>query len=481
MAGLIITPRREDYEKLTAEEATRILREVSAPPSAAVTPAAPTPPSLPASQALTVGILSADSLDFLLNGAYQAKGETICGPQAVELAAGSLLWRGQQYRELCFTPVAAAERDDSTTQADGDRPEATFTLRDVTIGRQFHWERRLEQTFTGILRLMVDGGKILAINELPLEDYLESVISSEMSASSPVELLKAHAIISRSWVLYQKELRAREAAGAGGGQPFVRKDDELLRWYDRETHALFDVCADDHCQRYHGITPTGTQRTALKEALHATRGQVLTYGGQLCDTRFSKCCGGQTEEYRYCWDNTQKPYLQSVADPYCDTRDEEVLREVLRDYDQPTIPQFHDWTVEYTQQELSDIVERKTQLGLGLITDIVPLSRGKSGRIWRLRLVGTERTFTIGKELEIRRALSDTHLLSSAFDVEKAEAGTAGSKHNGTKFTLKGRGWGHGVGLCQIGAAVMAAKGFSCRQILQHYYPGAEITTLCNK
>ena len=488
MAGLIITPRREDYERLTAEKAVDILREcsLSSFPSIHTEPAKP---SLPTESTITVGILSADHLDFHLNGTYQAKGETICGPQTVELAGGSLLWRGQQYQELCFTPVHGSQ-----SECQGLQESESFTLRDVTIGKGFHWEQQQEQTFLGTLRLMVDGDKVLAINELPVEDYLESVIGSEMSADSNLELLKAHAVISRSWVLYQQQLRNKARQGQTSKPSIIRKDGELLRWYDREEHTLFDVCADDHCQRYQGIS--GSEEVIsdevisdkLAEAVRATCGEVLTYSGELCDARFSKCCGGQTEEFQYCWDDTPKPYLQSVADPFCNTNDEHVLRQVLRDYDQQTIPSFYRWTVEYTQDELSNLVARKTQLDLGTITDLIPLSRGKSGRIWRLQLVGTKGSFIIGKELEIRRALSETHLLSSAFDVEVIDHSTlvtdlpeSGVDESGKTFLLHGRGWGHGVGLCQIGAAMMAEKGYSYRDILLHYYPGAEITSLIQK
>ena len=495
LAGLIITPRREDFEKLTAEKAIAILRECSLDTLPAITTAA-APSATPAT--ISVGILSADHLDFHLNGAYQAKGETVCGPQTVEFAGGSLLWRGQQYQELCFTPVHGSQ-----SMTLGSPSSDSFTLHDVTIGKGFHWEQRQKQTFLGTLRLMVDGDKVLAINELPVEDYLESVIASEMSADSHPELLKAHAVISRSWVHYQKQLRMKAQGEQTSKPSIVRKEGEVLRWYDREEHALFDVCADDHCQRYHGIdrlemtddkydypvelkAQLEGKHIKAKDAVDATRGEVLTYGGELCDARFSKCCGGQTEEFQYCWDDTPKPYLQSVADPFCNTNDERVLRQVLRDYDQQTIPSFYRWTVEYTQDELSDLIARKTQLDLGTITDLIPLSRGKSGRIWRLQLVGTKGTFIIGKELEIRRALSETHLLSSAFDVEIIQAPASPADVpplsseipplSPLRFILRGRGWGHGVGLCQIGAAMMAEKGYSYRDILLHYYPGAEIT-----
>ena len=405
---------------------------------------------------VTVGIVCAQRIEFCLNGTYRAKGKTVSGPQTVELSDGALLWQGQQFRELCFTPLTSHQ------------PLPTFTLNDVTIGNGFHWERHQQQTFLGILKLVVDAGQIQAINELPVEDYLESVISSEMSATSSLEFLKAHAVISRSWLLYQKEEREerKEERGERREERGKRKENteknEVLRWYDREEHVLFDVCADDHCQRYQGLT---TQRSSLPiQAVSATRGQVLMFNGELCDTRFSKCCGGHTEEFQYCWEDTPKPYLQSVECRWCDTQDKNILRQVLNDYDQET-SDFHDWTVAYTVEELSALVREKLKTDLGDITDLIPLDRGKSGRIWRLRIVGTKCSLIIGKELEIRRALSPTHLYSSNFEVEKS----------GSSFILHGHGWGHGVGLCQIGAAVMAHEGMKYRDILLHYYPGAEI------
>ena len=360
---------------------------------------------------VTVGIVCAQRIDFSLNGTYQAKGKTVSGPQTVELSDGALLWQGQQFRGLCFTPLTS--HLSSVT---------TFTLNDVTIGNGFHWERHQQQTFLGALRLIVDAGQIQAINELPVEDYLESVISSEMSATSSLEFLKAHAVISRSWLLYQKEESGKRKEESGkrkeesGKRKVERGESEVLRWYDREDHALFDVCADDHCQRYQGLT---TQRSSLPiKAVSATRGQVLMFNGELCDTRFSKCCGGRTEEFQYCWEDTPKPYLQSVECRWCDTQDKNILRQVLNDYDQET-SDFHDWTVEYTVEELSALVREKLKTDLGDITDLIALNRGKSGRIWRLRIVGTKRSLIIGKELEIRRALSPTHLYSSNFEVEK--------------------------------------------------------------
>jgi len=364
----------------------------------------------------------------------------------VSIADGGLLWRGQQYRELRFLP-----QDD----------DASFSLNDVTIGVGFHWERQEQQTFRGMLRLVVESDKVLAINELSVEQYLESVISSEMSATSSPELLKAHAVISRSWLLSQKQ-RRQTSQHATGFFSFIKKDDELLRWHDREEHTLFDVCADDHCQRYQGITRASSP--AVAEAIRQTRGQVLVYAGELCDARFSKCCGGRTEEFQYCWENISKPYLVSVADPFCNTKDKRVLQQVLNDYDQET-PDFYRWQVEYTREQLTELVNRKLKMDLGEILDLVPLDRGKSGRIWRLKIVGSKRTFIIGKELEIRRALSESHLYSSDFDVEQ----------HGDRIILNGRGWGHGVGLCQIGAAVMGEKGYGYDEILLYYYRGAEI------
>ncbi len=458
MSGLFITPRREDFERLDAERAIDILRECALRKEAfsqlverlktinsdgrlaAIGRKEPT---------VTVGIVSEQKIRFSLNAPYMAKGEKQEGEQRVELSEGGLLWHGQQYRELLFIPENA--------------DTASFSLYDVTIGVNFHWERQETQVFRGALRLVVDADKIIAINELPIEQYLESVISSEMNACSSIELLKAHAVISRSWLLSQKKNREdSNERKEGSFFSFIRKEDELIRWYDREDHTLFDVCADDHCQRYQGITRA--TRPSVAEAIKATRGQVLIYGNELCDARFSKCCGGKTEEFQYCWADTPKPYLKSIDDPFCNTKDTKILRQVLNDYDQET-PDFYRWTVDYSQRELTELVNSKLKLDLGDIVDLIPLDRGKSGRIWRLQIVGTKRSFTIGKELEIRRALSETHLLSSAFDVEK----------KGDHFILKGKGWGHGVGLCQIGAAVMGEQGYNYEQILLYYYRGAEI------
>ena len=463
MAGFIITPRQEDFERITPEVALHILQEVSlskdelqqvitrlkeseniSPLTSHLSPLISTEPIV------SVGIVSGQKIAFSLNSPYIAKGEEITGEEVVEFSEGGILWRGTLYRHLTFRPQG---------------PDASFSLKDVTIGVNFHWERQETQTFEGILRIVVEADKIVAINELPVERYLTSVISSEMSATASPEFLKAHAVISRSWLLAQMEKRQKHQEGGDNFFSFIKKDDELIRWYDREDHTIFDVCADDHCQRYQGITKANNPHVA--EAISDTRGQVLAYGDEICDARFSKCCGGETEEFQYCWENTPKPYLVSFHDPWCNTSDKKILSQVLNDFDQET-PDFYRWTVEYSQAELSELVNRKTGIDFGTITDLVPLERGKSGRIWRLKIVGTKKTFTIGKELEIRRALSESHLLSSAFEVEK----------QGDRFVLHGKGWGHGVGLCQIGAAVMGEQGKTYDEILLFYYRGAQIQRL---
>jgi SpoIID/LytB domain protein len=457
MGGLIITPREEDFRKLTAEQMVAIYQEISLTPDQVQRvvehlqkkAAMASSPLLTSKEepTVTVGIVSGEKIHFALNGAYVAKGETIEGDQVVEFSEGGILWNGNQYRELTFTPQT---------------PQSSFSLYDVTIGVNFHWERKETQVFLGTLRLVVESDKIVAINELPVESYLASVISSEMKATAGVELLKAHAVISRSWLLAQMQRREDSGEKRDGFFSFIKKDDELIRWYDREDHTIFDVCADDHCQRYQGITKQTSK--AVEQALKATRGQILCYEDEICDARFSKCCGGVTEEYQYCWEDTPKPYLVSVEDPFCNTNDKEILSQVLNDYDQET-NDFYRWTVEYTVDELSQLINEKLKDDFGTITDLIPLERGKSGRIWKLKIVGTKKTFTIGKELEIRRALSESHLYSSAFDVEKTANG----------FRLLGKGWGHGVGLCQIGAAVMGQQGYTYEQILLHYYRNAEI------
>ncbi len=367
-----------------------------------------------------------------------------------------------------------------------------FTLEQVTIGKQFHWQQQEDQIFRGSLHIIAKEGQLHAINLIPVEQYLESVISSEMSATNSLELLKAHAIISRSWVMRQLSCRSEELemrseeyssithniSCESSKQLLTPYSSLLIKFWDHSDHKLYDVCADDHCQRYQGITRAASP--LVQQAVAETRGMVLTDAeGEICDARFSKCCGGKTELFSTCWQDKDYDYLQSVDDPYCDPAFiatlpgglDGVLSQVLNNYDQQTVD-FHDWKVSYKQEELSALVEEKLHLQLGTIQQLEACERGASGRIKTLRVVGSEKTVVIGKELMIRKALSETHLYSSWFDVE-----TSTNENGVIVFTLQGKGWGHGVGLCQIGAAAMALKGFSAEEILQHYYPGALITT----
>ena len=429
---------------------------------------------------VSVGIVSASKLCFSLNAPYTICSSQRCGKQVVELSEGRILWENALYDELLFEPTDA---------------QSSFTLEDVTIGVNFHWERKEAQTFLGKLRFIVQDNNICAINELPVETYLTSVISSEMRATSSLELLKAHAVISRSWLLAQMEQRKAENNNVEKQPSFFKTDEEIVRWYDREDHKRFDVCADDHCQRYQGITKAANKHVV--EAIQQTAGEILTSHGEICDARYSKCCGGAVEEFQYCWENIKKPYLQALPDTlpdstplpdltdeavarqwilsspdaFCNTTDQKVLSQVLNDFDQETTD-FYRWSQTYSQAEVKQLLEEKLEVQFGDIIDLVPLSRGKSGRIYRLKIVGKERTLIIGKELEIRRALSKSHLYSSAFIVEKADIKDGVPQ----KFIIKGAGWGHGVGLCQIGAAMMGKQGYRYEEILLHYYKGAEIT-----
>jgi stage II sporulation protein D len=370
---------------------------------------------------------------------------------------------------------------------------ARFVLHDVTIGIQFHWERKEDQRFGGALTFLAcDDGTITAINEVALEEYLESVISSEMSAEAPLELLKSHAITSRSWLVAMLE---REERNIGvPSQRTVRRENEVIRWYDREDHDRFDVCADDHCQRYHGITKIIS--AAAAEAVRGTRGVFLVHGNTVCDARFSKACGGISENYATAWEDARIPYLISVSDAetdfppveneedavawitarpqaYCNTKDEAILRQILPSFDQET-KDFFRWRVDYTQEGMSALLRNKSGIDFGEIRNLTPLQRGPSGRIFRMKVEGTKTSVIVGKELEIRRWLSQSHLYSSAFIVERIQDSTGAV----TGFVLQGAGWGHGVGLCQIGAAVMAAKGIPAEAIVSHYFRGAELKTL---
>ena len=498
MSGLIITPREEDFRKLTEESATAILQEcgvstdkmnsivtkLKASKEAELQVGTSALYSYDKEPEVKVGIVSGQKIHFSLNKPYLAKGETVIGEQEVEFSEGGVLWNGNQYSSLTFHPQSA---------------DASFSLSDVTIGVNFHWERKETQTFLGTLRFVVESDKICAINELPVEKYLESVISSEMSATSSLELLKAHAVISRSWLLAQMKKRRDVAESGNNFFSFTKKEDMLIRWYDREDHTIFDVCADDHCQRYQGITKETSPHVA--EAIRQTKGQVLLDGDEICDARFSKCCGGVTEEFQYCWEDTPKNYLTAVRDialgiestlpnltneeeaekwirfnppAFCNTQDKRILSQVLNDYDQETVD-FYRWKVTLTQEKLQQLIADRLKMNLGSILDMKSVERGTSGRISKLQIIGTEKTFTIGKELEIRRTLSDSHLLSSAFIVDKYDIDEQGVPQ---RFELIGAGWGHGVGLCQIGAAVMGEEGYLYDAILLHYYQGAEIKKL---
>lgn len=428
---------------------------------------------------ITVGILHAERITFALQGEYRDKeGRNVAGEQTVRYTQNGIEWNGAVYGQLCFTPCDKSSK---------------FVLRDVVIGIGFHWQRTEDQTFRGGLEFVVEDGMLTAVNRIGVEPYLFSVIASEMSASASPALLRAHAVISRSWVLAQIAKRdSPSRTECSRNEPQKKDPYSRIRWYDREEHTLYDVCADDHCQRYQGITRTFGHERAVREAIEATWGEVLTYDGTICDARFSKCCGGVSEAFESCWEEVPHPYLIPVRDSgetrelpdltdeaaaerwitaypesYCDTQDPTVLGQVLNGYDRET-SDFYRWQVSYTAEELSELVARRSGIDFGTILNLIPVERGASGRLIRLKIVGTKRAMVIGKELEIRRILSETHLYSSAFVVRR----------EGNRFILLGAGWGHGVGLCQIGAAVMGAKGIPYDRILLHYYTGARIERL---
>lgn len=468
MGGVFIVPVEEEYEKLTPELLGEMLTEVSVSKddeAAIINRLTRTQPKI------EVGIMSGKEIEFeiLSDGA---------GPRKAILREGKIEYDGALYDELYF-----GSQTPSTMFA-----EPSFVLYAVTIGVNFHWERKENQKFAGALKIIVDKDRLTAVNVVGVEDYLLSVISSEMSASASEEFLKAHAVISRSWLMAQiassgkdcKTLVPKEITGlpslvthldisllSDAGSGTDNEEYICIKWYDHDDHRLFDVCADDHCQRYQGLT-RATGKT-VRKVIDSTWGQVLTYEGELCDARFSKCCGGRMERFSVCWEDKDYDYLQPLADAsghkdgekcFCDTEDKEILSQVLNNYDQETVD-FYRWTLEYGKKELSDLIERKSGVRVGDIISLDPLERGESGRIWKLRIKGSEKTMIVGKELEIRRILSETHLKSSAFEVEMTA----------DKVIFKGSGWGHGVGLCQIGAAVMASEGYTYRQILEHYYP----------
>jgi len=436
----------------------------------------------PAEPVVRVGVLTAQEIDVDLQGVYTADGQDVSGAQHLTLSPDNkVVWNGREYTRLLFKASSA---------------DCVFEIKDVVIGVNFHWERKENQRFVGDLEFLYENG-LVAVDIVPVEDYLTSVISSEMSATASLSLLRAHAVISRSWLLAQIEKHERINTAGEKYIACTRTDDELIKWYDREDHVKYHVCADDHCQRYQGITRQSTPKVA--EAVADTRGQVLEYDGELCDARFSKCCGGVFEEFENCWEPVHYNYLVARLDStepmkfpnlraegeaikwiygrseaFCNTADPEILSQVLNNYDQETTD-FYRWSVEYGFEELSDLVHDRSGIDFGRIIDLQPLERGTSGRITRLRIVGTKKTMVIGKELEIRRTLSTSHLYSSAFTVERHGINTEGYPE---RFVLRGAGWGHGVGLCQIGAAVMGAKGYEYNEILNHYYPNSELVKL---
>ena len=472
MGGVFIVPVEEEFEKLTPELLEEMLAEVSVSKEEEqqiiwrLTRPQPD---------IQVGIMSAKEIEFeiLSDGA---------GRRKASLREGKIEYDGALYDELYF-----GAQTPSTMFA-----EPSFILHDVTIGVRFHWERKETQKFAGALKIIVEKDKLTAVNVVGVEDYLLSVISSEMSADASEEFLKAHAVISRSWLMAQiASSGSRRTAAVPEGisdlpslishldmnfhKATSESDDAgetvIMKWYDHDDHRNFDVCADDHCQRYQGLT-RATGKT-VRKVIDSTWGQVLTYKGELCDARFSKCCGGRMEAFSTCWEDKDYAYLQPLPDApgyneeagcFCNTADKGILSQVLNNYDQETVD-FYRWTEVYGRQELADLIERKSGVRIGRLIGMEPLERGASGRIWKLRIEGSEKTMVVGKELEIRRILSESHLKSSAFDVEFTDE----------NVILHGSGWGHGVGLCQIGAAVMASEGYTYRQILEHYYPGSEL------
>jgi len=475
MAGLFIAPREEDFKKLTPALLEEMVDDVAVSPQAEkdiiwrLTRTQPT---------IQVGIMNAPEIGFeiLSDGA---------GLQKVEYKEGKISYNGALYDELFFEAQTPSSMFASPT----------FVLHNVKIGIGFHWEREQEQTFAGALRFIVHDGGVQAINVIGVEDYLLSVIGSEMSPSSSLELLKAHAVISRSWVMSQVSSRADAHVDVPDGVDSVPSlvthlssevmpsleeapeegDAQFIRWFDHDDHTAFDVCADDHCQRYHGLSmAVGTN---IRQAIDQTWGLILSYDRKICDCRFYKCCGGVTEKFSTCWEDIDHPYLQALPDTpdhdpdgkcFCDIDDENILGQVLNGYDLET-KDFFRWKVEYTRDEISDIVRRRSGVDFGTIRDLVPIERGPSGRISKLKIVGERKTLVIGKELIIRRYLSESHLKSSNFTIEWTPD---------DRLILEGKGWGHGVGLCQIGAAVMSCRGYTYTQILSHYYPGAKLFSI---
>ena len=420
---------------------------------------------------IKIGILSSNRINFAFQDGYLHNNQCFEGNFGVLEASEKICWNENLYDELIFEPNCE---------------KSSFILKDVVIGKNFHWERKEDQRFKGILKFIVENKQITAINIIKTEDYLTSVISSEMSSTASLELLKAHAVISRSWLLAQIE---KNKTISLKNVDFIDNEFERICWYDREDHKNFDFCADDHCQRYQGISRAFENYERVKQAVESTRGQVLVWNNKICDTRYSKCCGGVSEEFQNCWENIEYPYLSKFRDnendkiipdltqeqeaikwikerpeAFCNTTDKNILSQVLNNYDQETTD-FYRWSVSYSCDELSTLITERSNIDFGIIQDLFPIERGTSGRIIKLKIIGSKRTKIIGKELEIRKILSKSHLYSSLFYVEQKD----------DIFTLYGAGWGHGVGLCQIGAAVMSEKGYKYDEILKHYYSESEI------
>ncbi|MDR0371489.1 MAG: DUF4922 domain-containing protein [Prevotellaceae bacterium] len=472
MGGIIITPveahfnkiGRDDIIDLFGQSAKRIgLPEDTEP-------------------VITVGIMSQSAIDFQLHGDFIASnGKIYTGNRRAVYQREKISFDGQESGVLTFRPLS---------------DDAFFELQDVVIGINFHWERKENQRFKGELKLIVENEKLTAINCVGLEDYLTSVISSEMSATASEELLKAHAVISRSWLLHPMQRFAPEQ----DDEKILRNEartqsGEVVKWYERDAHTHFDVCADDHCQRYQGITRASTG--TVKKAIATTRGEVLIYGGRICDARFSKSCGGISEAFENVWAPVHYPYLSKIIDhpaapdgfdtdltieanaekwirgfplAYCNTDDKKTLSQALNNYDRETT-HFYRWQIAYSQKELSALIKQRSGIDFGAIIDLIPVERGESGRLIKLRIAGSKQTQTVGKELEIRKWLSDSHLYSAAFVIDRVDI----QDNIPQKFILTGAGWGHGVGLCQIGAAVMGEKGYKYDEILSHYYNKSEI------
>ena len=434
---------------------------------------------------IDVGIMFEKEIHFTLQGEFRdSRNDLLTGEWKVWFENGNIYLSNN---------LAAFQIEESFTLVPENPETTSITLHDVTIGINFHWERKEDQVFKGGLKFIIESERITAINRLSIEDYLTSVISSEMSATSSSELLKAHAVISRSWLLAQIEKNEELKSTSAGYQSFTETEDERIRWYDREDHENFDVCADDHCQRYQGITRASTK--LVEQAILETFGEILSYDNKICDARFSKCCGGKVEVFENVWEPVSHPYLQKMVDndkdpvgfnlnlkeenaaeswifgnpeAFCNTHDKKVLSQVLNDYDQET-NDFYRWKVTYKQNEISKLIYKRIGIDFGLVQDFIPIERGESGRLVKLKIVGTQKTMIIGKELEIRKALSESHLYSSAIVFDKKEI------DGEIVFILKGAGWGHGVGLCQIGAAVMGDKGYVYKEILNHYFQGAKL------